>query len=172
MRRRRSHFNPYTILGIQQDASTAEIERAYRQKLIEAQYSTSISVKHVEAAYLVLVDPDDRRRLDKKLSDVSFKQEFSTGKTDFKVNSEPHPKERKRQRRMALLAGVLLAVLAFSSYFFVLRGGEICPLCHRKSVVETGRTGSRVTLSCTRKSCDFSFEYDRAVDLAHDPDED
>ncbi len=59
----------------------------------------------------------------------------------------------------------------FSSYFFVLRGGEICPLCHRKTVVESGRTGSRVTLSCTRKSCEFSFEYDRAVDLAHDPDE-
>jgi ssDNA-binding Zn-finger/Zn-ribbon topoisomerase 1 len=172
MRKRRSHINPYSVLGIQQDASTAEIERAYRQKLIEAQYSTSISVKHVEAAYLVLVDPDDRRRLDKKLSDVAFNNEYSTKDTDPKVKSHLHPKERKRQRRMALLAGVLLAVLAFSSYFFVLRGGEICPLCHRKSAVETGRTGSRVTLSCTRKSCDFSFEYDRAVDLAHDPDED
>ncbi len=172
MRKRRSHINPYSVLGIQQDASTAEIERAYRQKLIEAQYSTSISVKHVEAAHLVLLDPDDRRRLDKKLNDAAFKKEFSTGKTDFKVKSEPRPRERTRQRRMALLAGVLLAVLAFSSYFFVLRGGEICPLCHRKSVVETGRTGSRVTVSCTRKSCDFSFEYDQAVDLAHDPDED
>lgn len=172
MSKRPSHFNPYTVLGIQPDASTAEIKKAHRQKLIEAQYSASISVKHVEAAYLVLVDPDQRQRLDKKLNDAAFDKEFSSADTDFKVKSEPHPKQRTRQRRMALLAGVLLAVLAFSFYFFVLRGGEICPLCHHKSVVETGRTGSRVTVSCTRASCSFSYVYDQAVDLANDPDED
>ena len=73
---------------------------------------------------------------------------------------------------MALLAGVLLAVFTFSFYFFVLRGGDICPLCHHKPVVETGRTGSRVMVSCTRTSCRFSYVYDQAVDLAQDPDED
>ena len=170
---RPNHSDPYTVLGIEQDASTQEIKKAHRQKLIEAQYSVSISVDYVEAAYLILIDPDERRRLDMNLNAADVNKECSTEDTHLRVTSDPRPTGRPRQRRMEMLAVFLLVVFAFNLYFFVLRqGGEICPRCHRKSIVETARTESSVTLSCTRESCGFTFEYDQAADLANDPDED
>ena len=173
MNNKANQSNPYSILGIQRDATTAEIEKAHRQKLIEAQYSVSLSVDHIEAAYLVLIDPDERHRLDNRLIAASLKKGVSTEEAVAKVKIAPSEKERTRQRRKALLASVLLAVFAFSLYFFVLRqAGEICPRCHRNSLVETRRTESLVTVSCTRTSCGFSFEFDEVADLAHDPDED
>jgi len=151
-----------SILGIQQDATTAEIEKSHRQKLIEAQYFVNLSVNHIEAAYLVLIDPDQRQRLDKKLNDASLNKVFHTKDAAPKPRIQPDARRLVRQRRVAMLAGVLLTVFAITLYFYVLRGGAICPKCDHKSLVETSRTGSRVTLSCSRESCGFSFEYDRA----------
>jgi len=170
---RANHSDPYTVLGIEQDASIQEIKKAHRQKLIEVQYSVTISREYVEAAYLILIDPDERRRLDMNLNAAAVNNECSTEDTAIEVTSDPHPTDRPRQRRMELLAVFLLVVFTFNLYFFVLRqGGEICPQCQRKSIVETARTESSVTLSCTRESCGFTFAYDQAVDLAQDPDED
>ena len=175
MNTRLSDIDPYSVLDIQHDGSPAEIEKAHRQKLIEAQYSVNLSVDHIEVAYQILIDPDQRRKFDKRLNDDALAKEYFSEDFHDNVKVVPKAKKRTRQRRKELLAAVLVVVFAFTLYIFVLRQRhDICPQCHHKSVVvvEKNKTGSRVTLSCTRASCGFSIEYDQAEDLANGPDED
>ena len=175
MNTRPNDLDPYTILDTPRDASAADIEKAHRQKLIEAQYSVGRSADHIKVAYQILIDPDQRRKLDKELNDAALAKVYCAKDVHANVKVVPNAKERTRQRRKQLVAFVLTVAFAFTLYFFVLRQrDDICPRCHHKSVVvvDENRTGSRVTLSCTRASCGFSVEYDQAEDLANDPDED
>ncbi|TWT47014.1 Chaperone protein DnaJ [Thalassoglobus neptunius] len=87
----RALFDPYLILGVSQNATSAEIRRQYKKLVVEhhpdrnPQQSSSDSFKAVVNAYKILNNPEDRRKWDE--------QNSSPG------NSSSRPSQRNSSRR-------------------------------------------------------------------------
>ncbi len=156
MREDRDKLNPYSVLEVDRDASVKEIEVAYRLKMNAAAVSATASVVHLEAAYRILKDPERREHLNRKLDAQTMMRSLSEAIPEDVSSTKPD----LRGIKVALLIGLLVVCL-----FFALReGGAVCPQCHHATLIRSENPDGRLTFSCRREACNFTYVYDANED--------
>lgn len=67
MRPLRQETDPYVVLGVDRDATLEEIAEAYRLRKFEATRSDPPRVIQLDAAFMILKDPEQRARFTETL---------------------------------------------------------------------------------------------------------
>ena len=133
--------NPYSVLGVGPQATTAELRSAHRDGLEKA--ASAKAASDLEWAFGILRDPQRRRRADQILA---------------KANEAGKPGRAMASLALVLVVGLGIIVSALWP------SGDVCPRCNDRSLVEEAGAEERTTLSCAAGACGFSFAYDPNAD--------
>ena len=118
MSERSKQLDPYSILGVDRNASIEEITAAFRQKRDEVTYSPRLSATEIEAAYEVLKNPELRERVNRKLdTQAAVSQTTSAPAPSPEDDSPPATVSRRSSRLKSAFLIVFFGVLLVSVFF-------------------------------------------------------
>jgi hypothetical protein len=161
MSRPRKESDPYVVLGVERDATLEQIVEAYRQKKFEATRSDPSKVIHIDAAFGILKDSEQREEITQTL----FKKDLLEGMPDDQAKNRSTKRRslRAAQFKSASLA-VLMVVLGVTTFLALKHKDAVCPSCEHYSVTGQQLSQDRVEFSCNRVECKFSYTYETEAD--------
>jgi len=160
--------NPYTVLGIERDATLEQIADAYRIGRLVAPHSNPSMLLRIEAAFHILEDPEQRGLVNKKLDQQQILDALSSKAI---VRPTLRTSAGASHRKLATLA-VLLLALVVSLFLAFGDKGAVCPNCEHSSISANELPDGQVISTCNCGDCNFSYIYDADADVdEHETDE-
>jgi hypothetical protein len=183
------YFDPYRVLGVSQEASIADIRRAYRDLAkkyhpdVNADAGAAAMTAKINAAYDLLIDPDKKVAYDNRYSFASDEQDEGLIETDRAEDDETSfteeegsqrreatKKKEQRQARMYNIARVICYPIAFLSllvildYFLPVSTELDYPLFgYQKSTY-----GKYSDVSSYMKTAEYEFQVPNTVHIDYD----
>ncbi len=111
----------YQVLKVPSSAKQIEIDKAYQKLLKESQFDPTIQIKHVELAYRILSDVNQRTLYDVKAGYA--KRDKKTGKIQTPSGKGKSKKKLSAERRVKIESNFAIGLFVLMVVYMVFRFG-------------------------------------------------